>query len=124
MRPFADFKKNYTYKSEKNLAQFLAYHLFQILKKVHLQILKKHGGIFGRSSFQIFRKTKLTNPKKTSASFFLISFLNIKKCVFKNFKKNVAQFFAYKLFQILKKVYLQIFKTTWSKFLLITFFKY
>ena len=40
----------------KNLAQFFADHLFQILKKVYLQNLKKPGTIFCLSTFSNIEK--------------------------------------------------------------------
>ena len=96
---------------------------FSNIKKVYLQILKNLAQFFAYLLFQIL-KSILTNPKKPDTIFLLIPFSNIKK-VYLQILKNLAQFFAdllfqilknltqcfaYPLFQILKKEYLQISK--------------
>ena len=63
----------------KNLTQFFAYLLFQIIKEVYLQILKKPDAIFRLSPFSILKK------------------------VYLQILKNLTQFFASLLFQILEK---------------------
>ena len=65
---------------KKNLAQFFADHLFQRLKKVYLQILKKPGPFFYFSPFS-----------------------NIKNGILANLQKNLALCFSYPLSEILKK---------------------
>ena len=101
----------YIYKSQKYLEQFFAHTLFQILKKVYLQISKTPGTIFLLIPFfQIF---------KIPETIFQI----FKKHTYK-ILKNLTQLFGYTLFEILKKVYLQISKILGTIFLLITFFKY
>ena len=85
---------------KNNLVQFLVYHLFQILKKAYLQILKKTGPIFCLSPFQILQRVHLQILKTSGPLFCFSPFSNIKKGLLKNLKK------------------------TWSNFLLINFFKY
>ena len=80
------------------MAQFFAYTLLSISKKVYLQILKK-----------------------PDATFCLYPSLNIRKSIIANLKKNLTQFLAYTLFQISKKVYLQILKIPGAIFCLYPF---
>ena len=77
----------------KKLSVIVCLSRFQILKEVHLQILKK-----------------------TWTSFLLITFFKYStKYTYKS-SENLAQFLAAQLFQILKKVYLQVLKKTWCNF--------
>ena len=59
---------------KKNLVQFLAYHLFQILKKVYLQTLRNPRPSFGLFPFQILKKVYLEILKKSRRNFLLLTF--------------------------------------------------
>ena len=100
--------KEYTYKSSKNLisfqilknlAQFFADHLFQILKKLFLQILQKPGRIFRLQRFSDIKISILRNRKETWPNFLILRFLNIQKNYTYISGKNLGQFFAYLLFE-------------------------
>ena len=71
----------------KKLVQFFADHLFQILKEVYLQILKK-----------------------TMVNFLAYHLFQILKTYTYKSEKEPGPIFAHYLFQILKEVYLQILK--------------
>ena len=86
----------YIYKSWR---YFFAYHLFQILKKVYLQILKNLA--------QFIRLFPSPNIKKSIFTYtdaIIFAFLPFKYQikVYLQILKNLAQFFAYSFFKILQ----------------------
>ena len=99
------------------LMHFFVYSLFEILRKVYLQILVQY---FAYSLFEVLEKSIRTNPKKPGAIFYLFPFSNIKKNIF----TNLGAIFCLFSFSNIKKVYLQILKKTCQNFFLILFFKY
>ena len=68
------FQKAYLKILKKKLVEFFANHLFQKLKKLCLQFLKKPRPVFYLSCFQILKEIYLEILKKTQLTFVLITF--------------------------------------------------
>ena len=92
--------------------QYLAYHLFQILKKVYLQIWKKACPIFCLSPSSNIKKSILTNNEKNLLQFFTDQFFQILKKVYLQILKKPSTIVCLYTFQILKKEDLKILKRT------------
>ena len=75
---------------KKNLVQFLADHLFQILKKVYLQILRNPRPIFGLLPFEILKKVYLQILKKARCNFLLLTFFYYSEKYTDKFSKKPA----------------------------------
>ena len=85
--PFSNIKKRILKNIEKNMDQFFADHLFQILRKVQLQIFKKSSPVFSFSPFSNIKKCILKKLKKKPGPFFgLPPFSNIKESILTNLK--------------------------------------
>ena len=115
------------YESYKNIPEFFACALFEILNKVYLEIFKKlfEAQFFCMSTFSNFKKSILTNLQEILQHFFACPLFQIlKKVYLQIFKKPSAIFFLIPFSKYLKKVYLQIFRNSRSIFLFIPIFKY
>ena len=105
------------------MVQILTHPLFKIFKKVNLKILKKKlAEFFANLLFQKLKKLYLQILKRPRPVFCLSCFQILKEIYLQILKKKTAQFFADHLFQILRKTALtNLKKKTWPSFLLIPF---